>query len=186
MGRVQVVPTWTAGAAETVIMLIPESARIVQGGDVRNAAPGIFTRVRESTRVILSRTQQWNELYADSSGDAFAAAVSPDVRLDGSIFTRTVHGRHTVWTVLRTAASVYDSISFTHEASAGHRTYLEWNATAVGLRMEGATILVTDVQGRIAAISVHHRPLVAVLAFSAEMGKRLAPGAATDWFYQVT
>jgi hypothetical protein len=131
-----------------------------------------------------SPRQRWSESFADPSGDAFAEIVTPEVELDGSIFARPVHGRHSVWTTLRTASNIYDSIAFTHEAATGDRVYLEWTATALGMRIDGVTILVLDEHGQFTRVAIHHRPLAAVLAFSAEMAKRLATGPGTDHFYQ--
>jgi hypothetical protein len=44
--------------------------------------------------------------------------------------------------ILATATGIYESLAFTHEASHGSRTYLEWEATAFGgLKMSGITVL---------------------------------------------
>jgi hypothetical protein len=58
-----------------------------------------------------SPRQRWSESFADPSGEAFAQIIAADVELDGSIFARPVHGRHAVWTTLRTAAGIYDSLA---------------------------------------------------------------------------
>jgi hypothetical protein len=94
-----------------------------------------------------------------------------------------MYGRHAVWTTLRTASGIYDSLTFTSEAVGARRVYLEWTGTAIGMAVDGVTILVLDDQGRVAKIAVHHRPLAAVLAFSAEMADRLAAGPGGDHFY---
>jgi hypothetical protein len=75
-------------------------------------------------------------------------------------------------------------LEFTYDALAGDRVYLEWTATALGMRMDGATILVLDADGQFARVTVHHRPLAAVLAFSAEMAKRQTAGPGANHFYQ--
>jgi hypothetical protein len=134
--------------------------------------------------MISSPGQRWSESFADSSGDAFAEIVSPEVELDGSIFARPVHGHHAVWTILGTASSIYDSIAFTNEAAAQDRVYLEWNATALGMRIDGVTVLVLGDHGQFTRIAIHHRPFAAVLAFSSEMARRLATGPGADHFYQ--
>jgi hypothetical protein len=132
-----------------------------------------------------SPKQRWRESFADPGGEAFAAIVSADVELDGSALARPVHGRHDVWTVLRTAATVYDSLVFTHDAAGEGRAYLEWTATALGMQIDGVTVLVLDGQGPFARVAVYHRPLAAVLAFSAEMARRLATGPGAGHFHQV-
>lgn len=130
-----------------------------------------------------SLSQRWTEAFADSSGEAFAALVSPDVELDGCIFTRPVHGRHAALTALATASGIYDALSFTSEAATGGRLYIEWSATALGMRMDGVTILQSDDQGHVVWAAVYQRPLSAVLAFSAEMARRLGMNPIADHFY---
>lgn len=127
--------------------------------------------------------QRWSESFTQTSGDAFAHITAPGITLDGSILARPVHGRHAVWATLNTAAGIYDSLVFTHHATADGRVYLEWNATALGLRFDGVTILVADDQGQFARVALHHRPIAAVLAISAEMARRLAESPLADRFY---
>src|ERR1700691_3492558 len=105
----------------------------------------------------LTPRQRWSESFTDLSGEAFARITTPGVALDGSILARPVHGRHTVWATLLTAAGIYDSLAYTHEAAADGRAYLEWNATALGMRIDGVTVLVLDDLGRFAGVAVHHR-----------------------------
>jgi hypothetical protein len=131
-----------------------------------------------------SPRQRWSESFADPSGEAFAQIIAADVELDGSIFARPVHGRHAVWTTLRTSAGIYDSLAFTNDATSDGRVYLEWEATALGMRINGITILVPDDHGQFAKVAIHHRPLAAVLTFSAEMARRLVDSPVADRFYQ--
>jgi hypothetical protein len=128
--------------------------------------------------------QRWCESFTAPSSDDFAQITAPGITLDGSILARPVHGRHAVWATLTTADGIYDSLVFTHHAAADGRVYLEWQATALGMRIDGVTILVADDQGQFARVAVHHRPLDAVLAFSAEMARRLAESPVADRFYQ--
>jgi hypothetical protein len=128
--------------------------------------------------------QRWSESFTEPSGDAFARITAPGITLDGSILARPVHGRHAVWATLNTAAGIYDSLVFTHHATAGGRVYLEWNATGLGIGIEGVTILVSDDEGQFARVALHHRPLGAVLALSAEMARRLAESPIADRFYK--
>jgi hypothetical protein len=76
--------------------------------------------------------------------------------------------------VMGTASGIYESLLFTHEASSGPRTYLEWEATAFGgLDLRGVTILIKNDSGQIVRAAIHHRPLGAALRFSAELRERL-------------
>jgi hypothetical protein len=133
--------------------------------------------------VISSLGRRWADAFADPSGEAFAALVSRDVELDGCIFARPVHGRHAALTALTTASGIYDAMSVTTETATGGRLYTEWSATALGMRMDGITILQSDDQGQITWAAVYQRPLAAVLAFSAEMARRLGGNPIADSFY---
>jgi ketosteroid isomerase-like protein len=120
------------------------------------------------------RPQSWTDAFARKSADAFAAAFADDVVLEGSALTRPIEGRDRVMRVMATASTIYESLVFTHEASAGGRSYLEWEATAFGgVVLRGVTVLTKDADGRIVHAAIHHRPLGAALRFSAELGERL-------------
>jgi hypothetical protein len=130
--------------------------------------------------------RRWSDAFADPSGTAFGEILADTVELDGSVFARPAHGRHAVWTYLRTASGIYERIEFTARATAGDRLYLERTATALGMRMDGVTVLTLDADGNFARVAVYHRPLAAVFAFSAEMARRLASGPGADHFYRST
>jgi hypothetical protein len=101
--------------------------------------------------------QRWSESFTEPSGEAFAQITAPGITLDGSIFARPIQGRHAVWATLSAASGSYDSLVFTHHVAADGRVYLEWNATALGLRIDGVTILVADDEGLFAQVALHHR-----------------------------
>ena len=75
-----------------------------------------------------------------------------------------------MWTSLRTGGGITGSLRFTHESTAPDRCYFEWELEALGQRVQGITILTLDSSGLIDNVALHHRPLGAVLAFSAEIG----------------
>jgi hypothetical protein len=118
------------------------------------------------------------------SGATFARVAAPHVQLEGSIFATPIVGREKVWTSLLTAGGITDSLSFTHESAVPDRSYLEWELEALGQRFQGITVLTLDGTGLIGNVALHHRPLGAVLAFSAEMGRRLGNSLGPDVFYQ--
>jgi hypothetical protein len=101
-----------------------------------------------------------------------------------SIFAGPVDGREKVWTSLRTAGGISDALRFTHQSTRGERTYAEWDLDALGHRLHGVTVLTLDSSGLIENVALHHRPLGAVLAFSAEMGRRLGSSLGPDLFYR--
>jgi hypothetical protein len=103
----------------------------------------------------------------------FGQVAAPHVRLVGSIFATPIEGREKVWTSLRAAGGITDTLSFTYESTAPDRSYLEWELQALAQRAEGSAVLTLDGSGLIDMRALHHRPLGAVLAFQAEMGRRL-------------
>lgn len=132
-----------------------------------------------STRSILP---VWRAALSDET--AFGEAVTPQVRLEGSTFAAPLSGREKVWTALRTAAGITEALNFTHESTTSARSYLEWELAALGQQFEGVTVLSFDSSGLIENVALHHRPLGGVLAFSAEMGRRLGDSLGPDIFFQ--
>jgi pimeloyl-ACP methyl ester carboxylesterase len=130
------------------------------------------------------RPQGWTSAFASKSADAFGKAFADDVVLEASVLVRPIEGRDQVMRVMGTASGIYESLEFTHEASAGRRTYLEWEATAFGgVVLRGVTILTKDDAGRIVRAAIHHRPLGAALRFSAELRERMAGVVDAGHFY---
>jgi hypothetical protein len=66
-----------------------------------------------------------------------------------------------------------DAINFTHEMSSESRTCLEWEGKFQGKDIAGTTILALSVNGAIESIQLYHRPYEQVIAYSAELGRRL-------------
>jgi len=120
------------------------------------------------------RRQAWTGAFADLSGAAFKAIVAAEVTLTGSVFEAPIVGADAVWKALRTAASIYDDIRFTTSCDASDRLFLEWEAHALGHDIDGITVLTTRDDGGIVEVRIHHRPLPTLLAFAAELNRRLA------------
>jgi hypothetical protein len=130
------------------------------------------------------RPAGWTDAFAKKSAGAFGQAMADDVVLEASVMRRPVEGRDAVMRVMGIASEVYESLVFTHEASNGPRSYLEWEATAFGgLVLYGVTVLTKDEEGRIVHAAIHHRPLGAALRFSQEMHKRAGGVVDADHFY---
>ena len=121
-----------------------------------------------------NRQQAWASAFADLSGAAFKAIVADDVMLTGSVFNAPIESADAVWNALRTAASIYDDIQFTNFYDASDRLILEWEGHANGHDIAGVTVLRTRDDGAIVEVRIHHRPLPALLAFAAELDRRLA------------
>lgn len=119
--------------------------------------------------------QAWTGAFEARDSDAFADAFAEDIVLEATALRAPIHGRDNVALVVATASKLYESVSFTHEATNGPRSYLEWEAIMPGVEpLPGCTILVRDEAGRIVRAIIQHRPLDGLLKFSARMGELLA------------
>jgi SnoaL-like domain len=127
----------------------------------------------------------WRKAFFTKDAEAFAEGFAENVVLEGSALRKPVEGRDRVRQLLWTAAEIYESLVFTDQASSGQRTYIEWVATAFGgKQLRGSTILVTNEEGKIDHAVVQHRPLDGLLAFSAELGKRMSGVEDSDSFWK--
>ncbi|TAP45820.1 nuclear transport factor 2 family protein [Arthrobacter sp. S39] len=117
--------------------------------------------------------ESWTGAFAAKSAEAFGEAFADDVVLEAAALLVPVKGRSDVKTVMSTASNYYQALQFTHEATNGPRTYVEWKATgASGVQFSGVTVLTRNDEGLIQHISISHRPLAALLEFSGEMNRR--------------
>jgi hypothetical protein len=106
--------------------------------------------------------------------EGFAAAFTPDVALSLSTAEEPVVGPGAVRHLFEITRTMYDDFAFVHEARDPGRTYLEWQALFQGNPVSGATILSYSEGGLISEIQLYHRPYGQVLAFAAELARRLA------------
>lgn len=117
--------------------------------------------------------ESWTGAFAAKSEEAFGEAFADEVVLEAAALLVPVKGRSDVQTVMSTASNYYKALRFTHEATNGPRTYVEWEATgASGVEFSGVTVLSRNEEGLIEHISISHRPLAAILEFSGEMNRR--------------
>lgn len=117
----------------------------------------------------------WRRAFAEQSRAGFAEAFADDVVLDATTLAEPISGREAVAAVMATASSIYETLEFTAETTDGSTSYVQWRATAFGgTAIRGITILERDTEGRVVSAAIHHRPLGAVLRFSAEIRDRLA------------
>jgi pimeloyl-ACP methyl ester carboxylesterase len=125
----------------------------------------------------------WRRSFADQSQSEFAEQFADEVHFEATTLAKPVEGKQSVATVLAAASSIYESLEFTAEAQSASTTYLQWRATAFGgIRIDGVTVLERDASGKIVTVAIHHRPLGAVLRFSAEIRDRLAGMISADYF----
>ncbi|GHO47392.1 nuclear transport factor 2 family protein [Ktedonospora formicarum] len=116
----------------------------------------------------------WQNAFFTRDANAFAEEFAENVVLEASALREPVVGRERVRQLLWTTAEIYESLVFTDQARSGQRCYVEWVATAFGGKpLRGSTILATNQEGKIDHVVIQHRPLDGLLAFSAELGKRM-------------
>jgi ketosteroid isomerase-like protein len=140
---------------------------------VRTSQPSAGTGRTDNTAAGVE-PQPWTNAFAAKTPEAFAAAFSEDVTLEATALTRPINGRDNVKVVMAGASAIYESLQFTQQTTDGDRTYLEWQATGMGGQaMFGVTVLTTAEDGRIRHVAIHHRPLGALLLFSATLGDAL-------------
>ena len=108
----------------------------------------------------LSLQQRYSQAVRDGTGQSFAAITEPEVALSGSIFSMPVIGRAPVLLTLRTASGIYDELTFTVATEAPRRAYLEWTARALGLDIDGVTVLTAGPGGTFTSIALHHLSLI--------------------------
>ena len=126
----------------------------------------------------------WTRAFDAQSQAAFTQAFAPDVVLEATLLTRPVAGRERVARAMTVMSNTYEFLEFTHQATSGRRTYLEWTALALGgLQLKGVTVLVRDEQGRIATVAIHHRFLNESLLLSEHAGRQLLDVLGPDGFY---
>jgi hypothetical protein len=117
--------------------------------------------------------QGWLEIVQRPTPQAFAAAFTAEVVLDASITDRPIIGPADLFSFFDASRGMYDALDFTHETAVGSRTCLEWTGTFQGEDIAGTTILAFDVDGAIESVRLYHRPYAQVIAYAAELGRRL-------------
>ena len=153
----------------------PQALAGILGEFLRSVDPAASTAVPR---------QDWTHAFEQKSATAFADAFAADIVLEASALAKPVIGAEQVTTVMATASNIYEALAFTHEATNGLRTYLEWEAQAFGgVKLSGITILTKNEQGKIVRAAIHHRPLGGLLKFSAELGRRLHGKIAATHFF---
>lgn len=126
----------------------------------------------------------WRSGFSEQSRSTFADGFAEDVVLEASVLAKPITGRALVASALAAASAVYESLDFTAETSDGTTTYLQWKATAFGgVELSGVTVLEKNTDGAIVRAAIHHRPLGALLRFSATVRDRLAGVVPPDHFH---
>ena len=116
----------------------------------------------------------WIALVRKHGTAEFGRAFAPHPTLDASVLGGPCVGVQAIAAFFAaTSGGMYETLEFTHEATNGRKTYLEWQATAFGKQVRGTTILTRNTEGLIEHIQLYHSPLQVVVEFARELAKRL-------------
>ena len=116
----------------------------------------------------------WRAIINRDSLESFATAFVRDPVLMASVSNAAVYGVAAIRAFFKASASIYETIAFTAEANLARRTFLEWKGSALGGKtIEGFTVIAHDAAGLIERIELYHRPLAIVVAFAAELERKL-------------
>ncbi|QIQ01268.1 nuclear transport factor 2 family protein [Streptomyces liangshanensis] len=120
-------------------------------------------------------TGNWSQAFEGKGPGGFAALLAENVVLEASAIRKPAVGREAVLAIMGAGSRLYREITFSDPATAGDKTYAEWHAISQDgdTAYDGVTVLTTDKNGAIVHVAVHHRPLDALLRFSAEIGRAL-------------
>lgn len=123
--------------------------------------------------------------WAAQSQEEFAKAFAEDIVFEVPlVMTRPVRGRADVSFLLGTVSKVYETQRFTHQATNGARTYLDWELTVFdGEVMRGVTAITRDDEGKITHLAVYHRPMLTALRLSHYAGEVMGERFGRDLFY---
>jgi len=116
----------------------------------------------------------WLEIIKRPGQEAFASAFAKDVVLDASVTNAPIVGAVAIRAFFDATRTMYDEIAFVRETRSATRTQLEWEGRFAGRPIAGTTILAHNPEGSIESIRLYHRPYEQVIAFSAELARRLA------------
>jgi hypothetical protein len=116
----------------------------------------------------------WLEIVKRPTVETFASAFAKDAVLDASVLVAPIVGVVGIRAFFSETRAMYDSIAFVHETRSAIRTYLEWEGEFAGQDIAGTTILGHDAAGLIESVRIYHRPYDQVIAFSAELTRRLS------------
>ncbi|WP_405164396.1 nuclear transport factor 2 family protein [Nocardia sp. NBC_01499] len=137
-----------------------------------NAAPGLAD-------------SDYAAAWAARSQEEFANAFAEDVVFEvPMVMTRPVRGREAVAYLLGSVSKVYETQRFTHQATNGPRTYMDWELTVFGGEiMRGVTAFTRGDDGKITHLAVYHRPMLSGLRLSYYAGQVMGEKFGHDLFY---
>lgn len=127
---------------------------------------------------------RWHRYMAGDSPDGLDELLAEDVVFYSPVVYTPQRGRAITTSYLEAAGTTLSgdevaggTFRYTKEVLAGDTAVLEFETSVAGKYVNGVDIIRCDDAGRIVEFRVMMRPLQAIQAVHAEMGRRLAAGA---------
>jgi ketosteroid isomerase-like protein len=153
--------------------------------DRRDGHPLHGSRKKETTMLKLTdpaaaTLESWHTMIRSGDLTALPAMLHPDAVFRSPAAFKPYSGAQTVAVILTTVAGVFRNFAYQREfASAdGLNVVLEFSASVEAFELKGIDMIRFDADGRIVEFEVMIRPLSALQALAAEMGRRLLQQAA--------
>jgi hypothetical protein len=119
--------------------------------------------------------EDWLAILSRPTLEAFAEAFVAMPTLEASVLATPIRDARGIRAFFHATRAMYDVIAFTAEHRWDVWTCLEWEGLYRGRPIAGATLLITDANGAIERIRLFHTPLDQVVAFAADLSRRLDP-----------
>ncbi len=116
----------------------------------------------------------WFEIITRDTPEAFASAFTQKTVLHASVLNEPLAGAAAIRAFFTATRAMYERIAFVHETRSTLRTCLKWDGIFQGREVAGTTILSHDKAGRIECVCLYHRPYDQIVAFAAELARRLS------------
>ncbi len=118
---------------------------------------------------------EWLAILSRPAFEDFASAFATAPTLEASVLAGPIVGVPGIRAFFQATSGMYERIAFTAEHRSELWTCLEWEGVHRGRPVAGATILNTDANGAIERIRLFHNPLDQLVAFAADLHRRLHP-----------
>jgi hypothetical protein len=117
--------------------------------------------------------REWLAIISRPTVEEFGRAFSEVPVLEASVLADPIIGAPGIRAFFEAPRAMYDRLSFTAEHRAASQIWLEWRGEYGGLPVAGVTTLTTGTDGAIAGVRVFHMPLYQLIAFAADVQRRL-------------
>ena len=117
--------------------------------------------------------RDWRGIFSCPTLKEFACAFEARAVSEASVLAEPIIGAPGIRAFFDTTEVMYDQIQFTSASQVAKQTWLDWQSGYLGLPVAGPTVLVTGTDGAIARVRIFHTPLKQVIAFAADVQRRL-------------